>query len=71
APPPVYEAGEGVGFLHVPAPGRGYQALIGRGTCSEVLEEGDHHAACNDQRGDQAQARRQRAQEASPPLLGS
>ncbi|MFB7662743.1 class E sortase [Kitasatospora sp. NPDC056138] len=40
APPPVYAAGDGVGFLHVPALGRGYQVLIRMGTGSEVLDEG-------------------------------
>ncbi|WP_442973919.1 hypothetical protein, partial [Saccharothrix sp. ST-888] len=37
APPPVYEAGEGVGLVHGPALGRGYQALIRMGTGREVL----------------------------------
>ncbi|MGK4582137.1 class E sortase [Kitasatospora sp. HPMI-4] len=40
APPPVYRAGDGVGFLHVPALGRGYQVLIRMGTGGEVLDEG-------------------------------
>ncbi|MGE7435016.1 MULTISPECIES: class E sortase [Kitasatospora] len=40
APPPVYRAGDGVGFLHLPALGRDYQVLIRMGTGSEVLDEG-------------------------------
>jgi len=40
APPPVYAAGDGVGFLHVPAMGHDYQVLIRMGTGPEVLNEG-------------------------------
>ncbi len=40
AAPPVYAAGDGVGFLHVPALGRGNQTLIRMGTGPEVLNEG-------------------------------
>ncbi|WP_280700466.1 class E sortase [Kitasatospora sp. GP82] len=40
APPPVYEAGDGVGFLHVPELGRDYQVLIRMGTGTDVLNEG-------------------------------
>ncbi|MGW4691086.1 class E sortase [Kitasatospora cineracea] len=40
APVPQYGAGDGVGFLHVPAFGRGNQTLIRMGTTAEVLDEG-------------------------------
>ncbi|GAA2134357.1 class E sortase [Kitasatospora kazusensis] len=40
AAPPVYGAGDGVGFLHVPALGRGNQTLIRMGTDPAVLNEG-------------------------------
>lgn len=40
AAPPVYAAGDGVGFLHVPALGRGNQTLIRMGTDPDVLNEG-------------------------------
>ncbi|MFJ4680857.1 MULTISPECIES: class E sortase [unclassified Kitasatospora] len=40
APVPRYAAGDGVGFLHVPALGRGDQTLIRMGTTAEVLDEG-------------------------------
>ncbi|WSJ71961.1 class E sortase [Kitasatospora sp. NBC_01250] len=42
APSPVvpYQAGDGVGFLHVPALGSDYQVLIKLGTGPEVLNEG-------------------------------
>ncbi|WP_441251135.1 class E sortase [Kitasatospora sp. McL0602] len=38
--PPVYAAGDGLGFLHVPALGRGNQTLIRLGTGPDVLNEG-------------------------------
>ncbi|MFJ5230222.1 class E sortase [Kitasatospora sp. NPDC088391] len=37
---PVYAPGDGVGFLHVPALGRGNQIMIKMGTAPEVLNEG-------------------------------
>ncbi|WP_035847204.1 class E sortase [Kitasatospora azatica] len=37
---PAYQAGDGIGFLHVPAMGRDYQVLIKLGTSPEVLNEG-------------------------------
>ncbi|GAA1260141.1 class E sortase [Kitasatospora nipponensis] len=37
---PGYRAGAGLGFLHIPALGRGYQVLIELGTGPEVLNEG-------------------------------
>ncbi|MEV4558826.1 class E sortase [Kitasatospora sp. NPDC049285] len=40
APAPGYQAGDGVGFLHVPALGRGNRTLIRTGTSAEVLNEG-------------------------------
>lgn len=40
AAPPVYAAGDGVGFLHVPAMGRDYQVLIRMGTDADTLAEG-------------------------------
>ncbi|MER5639583.1 class E sortase [Kitasatospora sp. NPDC002227] len=40
SPPPVYAAGDGLGFLHVPAMGKGDQTLIRLGTTPEVLNEG-------------------------------
>ncbi|QKW20788.1 class E sortase [Kitasatospora sp. NA04385] len=40
APVPQYAAGDGVGFLHVPAFGPGDQTLIRMGTTAEVLNEG-------------------------------
>lgn len=40
SPERVYQAGDGVGFLHVPAMGRDYQVLIRMGTSPEVLNEG-------------------------------
>ncbi|WP_241003225.1 class E sortase [Streptomyces sp. CB01881] len=39
-PGPAYGAGEGVGFLHVPAMGRDYQVLIRMGTDTDTLAEG-------------------------------
>ncbi|MEU9130077.1 class E sortase [Kitasatospora sp. NPDC048540] len=38
--PPRYEAGDGLGFLHVPAMGRDYQVLIRPGTDPGTLDEG-------------------------------
>nr|WP_221522133.1 class E sortase [Kitasatospora kifunensis] len=40
SPAVPYQAGEGVGFLHVPALGKDYQVLIKLGTGPEVLNEG-------------------------------
>lgn len=40
AAPPEYAAGEGVGFLYVPALGKGNQVLIRMGTGTDVLNEG-------------------------------
>ncbi|MER5861780.1 class E sortase [Kitasatospora sp. NPDC002040] len=40
AAPPVYAAGDGIGFLHVPALGRGNQTLIRMGTDPQILNEG-------------------------------
>lgn len=40
AAPPVYAVGDGIGFLHVPALGRGNQTLIRMGTEPAVLNEG-------------------------------
>ncbi|AUG78580.1 class E sortase [Kitasatospora sp. MMS16-BH015] len=40
AAPPVYAAGDGIGFLHVPALGKGDSTLIRMGTTPEVLNEG-------------------------------
>lgn len=40
APVPQYQAGDGVGFLHVPAMGKDFQVLIRMGTSPEVLNEG-------------------------------
>lgn len=40
AAPPVHAAGDGIGFLHVPALGRGDQTLIRMGTDPAVLNEG-------------------------------
>ncbi|RKE20325.1 LPXTG-site transpeptidase (sortase) family protein [Streptomyces sp. TLI_171] len=40
APAPRYAAGDGLGFLHVPAFGRGDRTLIRMGTTAEVLNEG-------------------------------
>ncbi|WP_374209107.1 class E sortase [Kitasatospora sp. A2-31] len=37
---PAYAAGDGVGFLHVPAMGRDYQVLIRMGTDPDTLAEG-------------------------------
>ncbi|MEV7027895.1 class E sortase [Kitasatospora sp. NPDC093558] len=37
---PVYAAGDGVGFLHVPAMGKDYQVLIRMGTDADTLAEG-------------------------------
>ncbi|WP_371496738.1 class E sortase [Kitasatospora sp. NBC_00374] len=39
-PSPGYAAGDGVGFLHVPALGKGYQVLIRMGTDEGTLAEG-------------------------------
>ncbi|MEU6234837.1 class E sortase [Kitasatospora sp. NPDC047058] len=39
-PGPAYGAGDGVGFLHVPAMGKDYQVLIRMGTDSATLAEG-------------------------------
>lgn len=38
--PRTYQAGDVVGFLHVPAMGRDYQVLIKMGTTADVLNEG-------------------------------
>ncbi|AUY52018.1 class E sortase [Streptomyces sp. CB01881] len=38
--PPPYEADGGIGFLHVPAMGAGYQVLIRTGTDEDTLAEG-------------------------------
>ncbi|WUN35831.1 class E sortase [Kitasatospora sp. NBC_00315] len=38
--PRTYAAGDGVGFLHVPAMGRDYQVLIRMGTDADTLAEG-------------------------------
>ncbi|QMU74429.1 class E sortase [Streptacidiphilus sp. PB12-B1b] len=40
APAAAYRAGDGLGFLHVPRLGRGYQVLIKMGTDPDVLDEG-------------------------------
>ena len=40
AAPRVYAAGDGVGFLHVPAMGRDFQVLIRMGTDADTLAEG-------------------------------
>ncbi|WP_412101944.1 class E sortase [Kitasatospora purpeofusca] len=37
---PSYAAGDGIGFLHVPAMGRDYQVMIRMGTDTETLAEG-------------------------------
>ncbi|PYC87550.1 class E sortase [Streptomyces tateyamensis] len=37
---PGYQAGDGLGFLHVPAMGKDYQVLIKLGTTPEVLNQG-------------------------------
>jgi LPXTG-site transpeptidase (sortase) family protein len=37
---PAYQPGDGVGFLHVPAMGRGYSVLIKVGTDAAVLNQG-------------------------------
>ncbi|MFC9325762.1 class E sortase [Kitasatospora sp. NPDC057015] len=37
---PAYAAGDGVGFLHVPAMGKGFQVLIRMGTDADTLAEG-------------------------------
>ncbi|MFE7531398.1 class E sortase [Kitasatospora sp. NPDC057542] len=39
-PTKQFAAGDDVGFLHVPAMGRGYQVLIRMGTSAEVLDDG-------------------------------
>ncbi|MEV7782592.1 class E sortase [Kitasatospora sp. NPDC088351] len=39
-PGTAYAAGDGVGFLHVPAMGRNYQVLIRMGTDTDTLAEG-------------------------------
>lgn len=38
--PRVYRAGDGVGFLHIPRLGKGYEVLIRMGTGTDVLNEG-------------------------------
>ncbi|WTT40657.1 class E sortase [Kitasatospora sp. NBC_00085] len=40
APGPAYGAGDGVGFLHVPAMGKDFQVLIRMGTDTTTLAEG-------------------------------
>ncbi|MFD0571063.1 class E sortase [Kitasatospora gansuensis] len=40
AGPPVYAVGDGIGFLHVPALGKGNQTLIRMGTEPAILNEG-------------------------------
>ncbi|MER8182689.1 class E sortase [Kitasatospora sp. NPDC094015] len=40
AAPRTYQAGDGIGFLHVPAMGAGYQVLIRMGTDDDTLAEG-------------------------------
>ncbi len=40
APPRPFRVGDGIGFLHIPRLGKGYQVLITMGTSTDVLNQG-------------------------------
>ncbi len=39
-PPGALDTGDGIGFLHVPAMGKGFEVLVKKGTSTDVLNEG-------------------------------